>query len=277
MINVLQQALAFVERVTHWQEGSPDKHDTLVSLRAAIAAQGVPVADKPANLPYKIMPVTENFKSGDRLTFIVETAQPLPVTLCIFLQSQPSGPEGNFMFGQFDTVSGSLSENVMITQPVQAVWTDIVFTDQNRMFERKFKILLKPELRSPVSEAVGASKVLTLPAPTATYTIQRIDPEGDRRTLWRGKEVTYAVTAQNLPGGRGMIYVTIDGGRVSPSDILEGAISAPVYIDNRKALLIFSTTNLGYGDLPFTLSLRTGSITGPIVAQCIDQVIRRAE
>ena len=34
---LLQQTLNFVERVTHWKEGGPDCHDTLVALRAAIA------------------------------------------------------------------------------------------------------------------------------------------------------------------------------------------------------------------------------------------------
>lgn len=34
---VLQQTLAFVERVTHWQEGRPNKNDALIALRAAIA------------------------------------------------------------------------------------------------------------------------------------------------------------------------------------------------------------------------------------------------
>lgn len=33
----VQQALSFVEKVTHWEEGKPDRHDTLVSLRAVIA------------------------------------------------------------------------------------------------------------------------------------------------------------------------------------------------------------------------------------------------
>jgi len=243
----------------------------------ALLAHQAQLAAPQAVAPYTITPITKNFKSGDNLAFAVATAQPLPVNLCVFLQSQPSGADGNFMFGQPDTENGNLSEQITIYQPVQLFVTSIVFTDEHRPFERKFKILLLPELMSPVSEAVGASEVLTLPKPTPTYTIQRIDPEGDRLTVWRGKQVSYAITAQNLLGGAGTVYVTIDGGRVQPTDITEGVITASIEIVGRKALLVFSASYPGFGDLPFVLSVRTGSITGPIVAQCLDQVIRSTE
>ena len=229
----------------------------------------------PVAAPYTITPATKNFKHGDRLVFTVSTTQPLPVTLFVFLQSRLSGPNSMFLFGSMDSVNGNLTQQITLTSAIQEVVTDIIFTDEHRPFERKFKILLKKSMSLPSS--VGESETLTLPAPAPTYTIQRIDPEGDRLTLWRGKQISYAITAQNLLSGEGIVFVTIDGGRVTPADITEGVTSAAVSIVGRKALLQFSASYPGFGELPFTLSLRTGSITGPVVAQCTGQLIRSPE
>ena len=123
-------------------------------------------------------------------------------------------------------------------------------------------------LPAPTAGIANNFSLTTIPPNTSSYSIST-----STSTTNEGTTINYTITTVNIPNNS-IIYWT-NSGSTSAADFTSGVNSGSITIQNNSATLSLSISNdqLTEGPENIQISLRTGSVAGPIVASSGSTVV----
>lgn len=205
---------------------------------------------------YSISPNTTNINEGGSVTFTATTVGvPNGTTVYYTVSGTVSAS---------DFTSGSLSGSFTINSNTGSI-TFVASTDYVTEGSESFQVQLRTGSTSGPIVATSSTVTINDTTLTPTYTITPSDT-----TVNEGASVTFAISTTNVPNGT-TLYYTLNSvsGSVNSSDFTSGSLSGSVIVSGSSASISYTLANdltNNEGNESFQIRLRTGSISGTIVA-----------
>lgn len=215
--------------------------------------------DEPCPAAYTVVPSVTSVDEGGTVTFNVTTDNVANGTT-LYWTIQNTGSANPTENADFSATSGSFT----ITDDAGLFAVTLVNDSTTEGLET-FRAQVRTGSTSGTVVATSANVAVNDTSQGVTYSLS-----ANRSELVENgvgfRSVTFTVTTTNVPDGT-VLYYTLSG-TATAADFIGGAMSGSVTITNNTGLFLRGTVEdgLAEGTESFTASLRTGSISGPIVA-----------
>jgi hypothetical protein len=251
------------------QTGSLYYYDYLLPLGTQINLDGkrftvkglggalLSVTDIPPGPTYDVVESSTAVNEGDVVTFTINTSNVADGTVLYYTISGTVS-SSDFTDG---LLSGSITINNNTATFTKTLANDItpIGTEGSESFAVSIRLNSLTGTIVTSSSAVNVADTSVL-----SYSISQ-----SSTSLNEGDSVTFTVTTQGVPNGTTLYYTTT--GTVSSNDFTDGLLSGSFTINNNSAVLSKTLSNdltvVGSENQEtFQIQIRTGSITGSIVA-----------
>ena len=206
---------------------------------------------------YSVVPNTTSINEGSTVTFTITTTNVSNGTILYWTTNTISGSVTASDFG--DT---SLTGSVTITSNSGTIPRAIT-ADATTEGTESFSLSLRTG--SSVGPVVATSSTVTindtsLSAPTY-YVASNLS------SINEGATATFAVTTTLVPNGT-ILYWTVAGSNITTADFTDSLLSNSFVVNSNTATITRTAANdaITEGSETFVMSIRTGSVAGPVVA-----------
>lgn len=210
---------------------------------------------------YALVPSVTSVNEGSLVAFTVTTTFVADNTLLYYTITGA--------VASMDFADTSLTGSVMINNN-KGNFTKTLAGDGVTEGAETFAVSLRTgSLTGPVvatTPVITVNDTSTTPVVIPTYTITP-----DRSSMNEGETLNFVVSTSNVPNYT-KLYVTLNSSNIAAPDITGGSLTYPVDIYNNTASvtigMVADAITDGYKS--FTLSVRTGSASGPVVATTVE-------
>ena len=205
---------------------------------------------------YSVSPNTSNINESQSVTFTTTTVG-VPDNTTLYYTISGTVTAADFS-------SGSLSGSFVVNSNSGAV---TLTAAAEYSTEGSETFVFQVRTGSTSGPIVATSSTVTINDTTLTPTYS-VNPS--TTSVNEGSSVTFNISTTNLPDGT-TLYYTLNtvSGTVDASDFSSGSLSGSVTVNSSAASVAYtlsSDLSVGEGDEQFQLQLRTGSISGTVVA-----------